>query len=151
MRALIQKVSTSNVVVDEENIGEINAGLLVLLGVGREDGTEDRDWLIKKITQLRIFEDAEGKMNLSNEDIQGGYLVISQFTLYGSTKKGNRPSFIDAAPPDVAEEQYIDFLTALGDKVGHDRVKKGKFGAYMKVGLINEGPVTIWLDTKNKQ
>lgn len=151
MRALIQKVSTSNVVVEDQTVGEIGNGLLVLLGVGKEDGTEDRDWLIKKITQLRIFEDEAGKMNLSNEDVQGGYLVISQFTLYGSTKKGNRPSFVDAAPPETAEKQYIDFLSALGEKVGHERVKKGKFGAYMKVGLTNEGPVTIWLDTKNKQ
>lgn len=137
--------------VDSECVGAINSGLLILLGVGKTDGPEDRDWLIRKITQMRIFEDEDGKMNLSNEEISGGYLVISQFTLYANSKKGNRPSFVDAAPPDLAETLYIDFLNELGDKVGKNRVERGKFGAYMKVNLINEGPVTIWLDSKERQ
>lgn len=147
MRALIQRVSTAKVVIEGEISGEIGPGLLVLLGITHEDSEKDIDWLIRKITQLRIFSDQDGKMNLSVQDVQGGLLVISQFTLFADSKKGNRPSYTQSAPPQVAIPLYEKFLNKLGQSfVG--KIETGKFGADMKVSLLNDGPVTIMLDSK---
>lgn len=146
MRAVVQKVSHASVVVDGELIGEIAKGLLVLLAFTHDDTTEDIDWMIRKLTRLRIFEDAEGKMNLSVEDMQGDLLIVSQFTLYADSTKGNRPSFIQAAPPAVSIPLYEQFLQKLR-AVFAGRVETGRFGADMKVSLVNEGPVTIILDS----
>ncbi|NLY85169.1 MAG: D-tyrosyl-tRNA(Tyr) deacylase [Tissierellia bacterium] len=146
MRAVVQRVSQASVKVDEKIVGEINKGLLVLLGVGREDTVADLEYLVNKIVGLRIFEDENDKMNLSLLDIKGELLVVSQFTLYGDVRKGKRPSFTDSAPPEVAEEMYLKFI----DKCAEMGIKteKGIFGANMKVSLINDGPVTILLDSK---
>lgn len=146
MRAVVQRVSQASVKVDEKIVGEINKGLLVLLGVGREDTVADLEYLVNKIVGLRIFEDENDKMNLSLLDIKGELLVVSQFTLYGDVRKGKRPSFTDSAPPEVAEEMYLKFI----DKCAEMGIKteKGMFGANMKVSLINDGPVTILLDSK---
>lgn len=150
MRAVIQRVSKAKVTVAGQVIGEIGRGLLVLLGIEAEDTSEDRDWLIKKLMNMRIFPDESGNMNIDVTDAAGDILVVSQFTLHASTKKGNRPSFIKAAKPDVAEKMYNDFVATLeGEFEG--AVQTGKFGAMMDVELVNEGPVTIWLDTKNKE
>ncbi|MGH1435927.1 MAG: D-aminoacyl-tRNA deacylase [Lewinella sp.] len=150
MRVLIQRVTEASVTIEGNVKSAIGPGLLVLLGIENEDAVEDIDWLCKKIIQLRIFSDEEGKMNLSVLDTQGQILVISQFTLHASTKKGNRPSYIKAARPEVAiplYEQFIDRLSiALGQPVG-----TGEFGADMKVRLLNDGPVTIWIDSKNRE
>lgn len=150
MRVLIQRVAEASVTIEGEVKSAIGPGLLVLLGIETEDHAEDIDWLCKKISQLRIFSDEEDKMNLSVQDIQGQILVISQFTLHASTKKGNRPSYIKAARPEVAiplYEQFVDQLSiALGQPVG-----TGEFGADMKVRLLNDGPVTIWIDSKNRE
>lgn len=147
MRALIQRVSTAKVVIEGEISGEIGPGILVLLGINHEDSEKDIDWLIRKITQLRIFSDQDGKMNLSVQDIQGALLVISQFTLFADSKKGNRPSYTQSAPPQVAIPLYEKFLNKLGQSfVG--KVETGKFGADMKVSLLNDGPVTIMLDSR---
>lgn len=147
MRALIQRVSSANVVIEGELSGEIGQGILVLLGITHDDSEKDIDWLIRKITQLRIFSDQDGKMNLSVQDVQGDLLVISQFTLFADSKKGNRPSYTQSAPPSVAIPLYEKFLNKLGHSfVG--RVETGKFGADMKVSLLNDGPVTIMLDSK---
>ncbi len=124
--------------------------MLILLGVEEDDDTNDIDWLANKISQLRIFQDAEGKMNLSIQDVQGDVIVVSQFTLHASTKKGNRPSFIRAARPEKAEQLYEQFSRELNSKIGGD-VKQGQFGAMMDIELINEGPVTIFIDSKNKE
>jgi len=146
LRAVVQRVSQASVKVDEKIVGEINKGLLVLLGVGREDTVADLEYLVNKIVGLRIFEDENDKMNLSLLDIKGELLVVSQFTLYGDVRKGKRPSFTDSAPPEVAEEMYLKFI----DKCAEMGIKteKGIFGANMKVSLINDGPVTILLDSK---
>lgn len=150
MRVLIQRVAEASVTIEGQVKSAIGPGLLVLLGIETEDSAEDIDWLCKKIIQLRIFSDEEDKMNLSVMDIQGQILVISQFTLHASTKKGNRPSYIKAARPDVAiplYEQFVDHLSiALGQPVG-----TGEFGADMKVRLLNDGPVTIWIDSKSRE
>ena len=150
MRVLIQRVTEASVTIEGNVKSAIGPGLLVLLGIETEDATEDIDWLCKKIIQLRIFSDEEDKMNLSVQDIQGQILVISQFTLHASTKKGNRPSYIKAARPEVAiplYEQFVDQLSiALGQPVG-----AWEFGADMKVRLLNDGPVTIWIDSKNRE
>lgn len=147
MRALIQRVSTAKVVIEGEISGEIGQGILVLLGITHDDSEKDIEWLIRKITQLRIFSDEEGKMNLSVQDVEGSLLVISQFTLFADSKKGNRPSYIQSAPPDVAIPLYEKFLNKLGQNfVG--KIETGKFGADMKVSLLNDGPVTIMLDSK---
>lgn len=150
MRVLIQRVSEASVTIEGEVKSAIGPGLLVLLGIETEDNAEDIDWLCKKIIQLRIFSDEDDKMNLSVVDIGGQILVISQFTLHASTKKGNRPSYIKAARPEVAiplYEQFVDQLSiALGQPVG-----TGEFGADMKVRLLNDGPVTIWIDSKNRE
>ena len=150
MRALIQRVSEASVRINDSIHGEIKHGLLILLGVGKEDNDEDLEWLANKIADLRIFSDDEGKMNLSVKEVNGSCLVVSQFTLHAKTKKGSRPSFIRAAAPDHAIPMYEKFVEALKKK-SIAEVKTGKFGADMKVQLVNDGPVTIWLDTKNKE
>lgn len=149
MRAVVQRVSCASVSVDAKIVGEIQVGFLVLLGIGHEDTKEDSDYLVGKISQLRVFSDSEGKMNLDIKSIDGNCLVISQFTLYANTKKGNRPSFIEAAAPDLADRMYEEFCSQLSIEIGK-KVEKGIFGADMKVSLVNDGPVTIIFDTKNK-
>ena len=149
MRALIQRVSMSQVRVDGVTIGQIKQGLLVLLGVAPDDELADRDWLLRKILNLRIFADEEGRMNRSVTDIQGGLLVISQFTLFGDASQGNRPSFIRSAPPEFAESAYNDFLEKLRQNYSGS-VAAGRFAADMQVELINDGPVTLMLDSKQK-
>ncbi|MBK7428622.1 MAG: D-tyrosyl-tRNA(Tyr) deacylase [Saprospiraceae bacterium] len=150
MRVVIQRVSHAEVKVSGEISGEIDYGLLILLGICHADSEEDIDWLVNKIYQLRIFGDDAGVMNLSIQDIAGSFLVISQFTLHASTKKGNRPSYIKAAPAALAIPLYEKFLDKLNSVSGL-RVEKGIFGADMKVSLINDGPVTIIMDSKNKE
>jgi D-tyrosyl-tRNA(Tyr) deacylase len=149
MRALIQRVSMSQVRVDGVTIGQIKQGLLVLLGVAPDDELADRDWLLRKILNLRIFADEEGRMNRSVTDIQGGLLVIPQFTLFGDASQGNRPSFIRSAPPEFAESAYNDFLEKLRQNYSGS-VAAGRFAADMQVELINDGPVTLLLDSKQK-
>lgn len=150
MRALIQRVSTAEVHIEGEPAGRIGAGLLVLLGIEEADQDEDIEWLAGKLARLRIFSDAEGKMNASVTEIGGDALVVSQFTLHASTKKGNRPSFIRAARPEVAIPLYEKFLTRLEGEMSRP-VARGVFGADMKVSLVNDGPVTIWMDTKARE
>lgn len=148
MRAVVQKVSSSKVTVDEEVIGQINHGLLVLLGVTHDDTSKDVDYMVDKVTNLRIFEDEDEKMNLSLKDAEGSILSISQFTLYADTRKGRRPSFVHAAKPDVANRLYESFNEALRQEGIH--VETGEFGAMMDVNLTNNGPVTILIDSKDK-
>jgi len=150
MRALLQRVSNASVRIDGNVNGSIENGLLILLGVTTDDTQEDIDWLIRKIANMRIFNDEQGVMNKSCLDIGGRYLVVSQFTLHASTKKGNRPSYIYAAKPDIAIPLYEAFVKQLG-VVSQTEVSTGIFGADMKVSLLNDGPVTIWLDSKNKE
>lgn len=150
MRALIQRSKNASVTIDGEIVGSIPHGLLVLLGVEQEDTTEDADWLAGKITQMRIFGDAEGKMNLSVKDVGGGVLVVSQFTLHASTKKGNRPGFTRAARPEQAIPLYEHFMAAVEKELGSP-VQRGVFGADMQVALINDGPVTIWMDSRARE
>lgn len=150
MRALLQRVKAASVTVDGHEVGSIGDGLLMLLGVGVMDGPEDLEWLARKTLQLRIFADTEGAMNRSVTELAGGILVISQFTLFARTKKGNRPSFIDAAPPEKAEALYATFCQLLAAR--HcGPVAAGKFGAHMEVSLVNDGPVTIWIDTRERE
>ncbi len=146
MRAVVQRVSRAKVTVDGIVVGEIGTGLLVLLGVTHKDGEKEADYLVDKIVKLRIFDDDDGKMNLSVADIDGELLVVSQFTLYGDTRKGNRPSFIDSAPGKDAR-QYYEYFVAKARKI-NPKVGTGEFGAMMDVELINDGPVTIILDSK---
>ena len=146
MRAVVQRVSSARVRVAGEVTGEISRGLLVLLGVGREDGDEDARLLADKVAGLRVFEDEGGKMNLAVRDVGGGVLVVSQFTLLGDARKGNRPSFTDAAPPEAANALYERFCALLREK--GLPVGTGVFRASMQVELVNEGPVTILLDSK---
>ena len=150
MRAVIQRVSSASVTIGGQVKSSIGKGLLILLGVGYEDGQEDIDWLVKKISGLRIFDDEDGVMNRSVVDVGGEALVVSQFTLMASTKKGNRPSYIHAAGHEIAVPLYESFCTALSEAVGKP-VGTGEFGADMKVALVNDGPVTICIDTKNKE
>lgn len=150
MRALLQRVSNASVTIDGHINGSINTGLLVLLGITADDTQEDIDWLIRKIMNMRIFNDEQGVMNKSCQDIAGRYLVVSQFTLHASTKKGNRPSYIHAAKPDIAIPLYETFVKQLG-VLSQTEVSTGIFGADMKVSLLNDGPVTIWLDSKHKE
>ena len=150
MRAVIQRVSRAEVRVAGESISSIGKGLLVLLGIEEEDGREDLVWLSGKIARMRIFGDQEGAMNLSLADVDGEVLVVSQFTLHASTKKGNRPSFIKAARPEKAIPLYEDFMTELSAQMGK-AVQSGRFGAMMDVSLVNDGPVTIIIDSKNKE
>ena len=149
MKAVIQRVSSASVKVDENIVGEIGLGFLILLGVGHEDDVEDIKWLTSKIAKLRVFSDPEGKMNLAIDDINGDILVISQFTLHASTKKGNRPSFIYAAPPEKANKDYELFCEILQSQI-KGNIKKGIFASDMKVSLVNDGPVTIIIDSKNR-
>ncbi len=149
MIAVIQRVSASSVVVEREEIGNIQEGLMVLLGIEEADNEGDISWLSAKIANLRIFNDSEGIMNRSVKDVDGDILLISQFTLHASTKKGNRPSYIKAAKPDIAIPLYEAMSTALEKEIAKP-IARGKFGANMKVSLVNDGPVTIVIDTKNK-
>jgi D-tyrosyl-tRNA(Tyr) deacylase len=150
MRAVIQRVSEASVAIDGHIHSAISRGFLVLLGIEEADGQEDIEWLVKKISSLRVFSDAEDKMNKSLLDIAGEILVVSQFTLHASTKKGNRPSFIRAARPEQAIPLYESFLLRLSEEIGRP-ARSGVFGADMKVALVNDGPVTILMDTKNKE
>ena len=150
MRVVLQRVSSASVTVSEKIVGEIQKGLLVLVGIEDADTQEDIDWLVAKITQLRIFGDANGIMNLSVEEVNGDVLVVSQFTLHAATKKGNRPSYIKAARPEMAIPIYEKFVSSLENKLGK-KVPTGVFGADMKVALLNDGPVTIVIDSKNKE
>lgn len=150
MRAVIQRVREASVRVDGNVTGAIDKGLLILVGIEDADTQEDIEWLTKKIVGLRIFDDENGVMNLSVMDVGGGLLAVSQFTLMASTKKGNRPSYIKASKGDYAEPMYEKFCQAL-EKESGKKVEKGIFGADMKVSLLNDGPVTIILDTKNKE
>ena len=146
MRAVIQRVTRAQVTVDQQVVGEIKKGLVVLLGIARDDTQEDVEYLINKIVSLRIFDDEEGKMNRSLKDVSGGLLVVSQFTLYGDVRRGLRPSWSDAAPPETAEPLYERFLTKAREMV--DLVQAGSFRKMMLVELVNDGPVTILLDSR---
>lgn len=148
MRVVLQRVAHASVTVEEKVIGKIQRGFLLLVGVTHDDAMEDMEYLVRKIVQMRIFEDEEGKLNRSIQDIGGEILSVSQFTLYADTKKGNRPSFSKAAPGDVANEMYEQFNGLLRDT--GIPVETGQFGADMKVELLNDGPVTILLDSKNR-
>ena len=150
MRALIQRVNQASVSVNGSIISEIPVGLLVFVGIEAEDTSEDIEWLASKIVRLRIFPDKDDSMNLSLMDTDGEILVVSQFTLYASTRKGNRPSFVKAAPPEFAERQYNSFCQRLESNLGR-AVRSGIFGARMQVALTNDGPVTIWIDTKRRE
>ena len=150
MRAVIQRVSSASVTIDGAVKSAIGQGLLILLGIGHEDGPEDIEWLVKKIAGLRIFDDNSGVMNRSVIDVGAEALVVSQFTLMASTKKGNRPSYIGAAGHELAIPLYERFCAALTDAIGRP-VGTGEFGADMKVALVNDGPVTICIDTKRKE
>ena len=147
MKLVIQRVKRASVSIDGQVYSQIQDGLLLLVGVGPEDDQKDLEYAVRKVTQMRIFSDEEGKMNLSVKDIQGEILSVSQFTLFAQTKKGNRPAFIGAAKPDMAEAFYQDFNKELAKEVP---VETGAFGADMQVELVNDGPVTIILDTKNR-
>ena len=150
MRVVIQRVSHASVEVEGSLCSSIGEGLLILLGVGEDDGREDIDYLVRKISALRIFDDEQGVMNLSIKDVDGEALVVSQFTLMALCRKGNRPSWVKAAPPSVSEPLYEEFCEALSLSLGKS-VGRGVFGAHMKVSLLNDGPVTICMDTKNIQ
>lgn len=150
MRVLIQRVKKASVTVDKELISLINKGLLVFVGICDEDSQEDIEWLTKKIANIRLFDDENGVMNLSVADIGGEVLAVSQFTLMASTKKGNRPSYIKAAKPDISIPLYEQFCNELEIAL-NSPIKRGIFGADMKVELINDGPVTIFIDSKNKE
>lgn len=148
MKAVIQRVASASVSTQERQLGAINHGFLVFLGVADTDTNDDLDYMIRKITGMRIFEDEQGKMNLSLQDVNGELLIVSQFTLFANTKKGNRPSFIEAGAPDFSKKMYLEFISrcrALGFKT-----EEGEFGADMKVSLVNDGPVTIIIDTAQK-
>lgn len=147
MKLVIQRVKSASVSIDGQVYNAIQQGLLLLVGIGPEDGQKDLEYAVRKVSQMRIFSDEEGKMNRSVKDIQGEILSISQFTLFADTKKGNRPAFTGAAKPDMAEAFYQDFNQKLAKEVP---VETGVFGADMQVELVNDGPVTIILDTKNK-
>lgn len=148
MRVVIQRVSEASVTINASIYGQIKQGFVLLLGIEEADTKEDADWLVQKITQMRIFSDEEGKMNLSLKDSRGALLIISQFTLHASTKKGNRPSFIKAARPEQAIPLYEYFIESCKNEI--QDVQTGIFGADMKVSLVNDGPVTILIDSKDK-
>ena len=149
MIAIIQRVSEASVKINNQIKGEIGVGFMVLLGITHTDTQEDVEWLAKKIVGMRIFSDEEGRMNLDLETVHGNVLLISQFTLHASTKKGNRPSFIEAARPEIAIPLYEKMITQLENLLGKT-IQTGEFGADMKVSLVNDGPVTIILDSKNR-
>lgn len=150
MRVVIQRVCNASVTIDKNITASIQSGLLILLGIEALDTTDDIDWLTNKILKLRIFEDDDGVMNKCITEVAGDLLVVSQFTLHALTKKGNRPSYIRAAPPEMAAKRYLDFVHALEMQLGRV-VKTGEFGARMDIALVNSGPVTIIIDTKNKE
>ena len=150
MRVVIQRVSEASVTIDQQKVAEIAKGLLVLVGITPEDTYEDIEWLCQKIIKLRIFGDEKGLMNLSLQDIDGEVIVVSQFTLHALTKKGNRPSYIKAARPEIAIPLYESFKKRLQELLSKE-VKSGEFGADMKVALVNDGPVTITIDSHNKE
>lgn len=150
MRAVIQRVTNASVTIDDKIVSEIGPGLLILAGIEVNDNPEDVQWLCNKIIRLRIFDDYDGVMNLSVTDTSGDILVVSQFTLYALTKKGNRPSYIRAARPETAIPLYNEFVECLSRNIGK-RIKTGEFGAIMKVKSVNDGPVTIIIDTREKE
>jgi D-tyrosyl-tRNA(Tyr) deacylase len=150
MRALIQRVSSASLLANGQAMGEIESGLVVLIGIEDADAHADAEWLADKIAAMRIFSDEAGKMNLSIEETRGRIMVVSQFTLHASTRKGNRPSFIRAARPEVAIPLYEFFLQKIKSAVTQPIIS-GLFGADMKITLVNDGPVTIWIDSKNKE
>lgn len=149
MRLLIQRVKSASVTIQGQVKSAIGTGLLVFVGVEAGDGDEDIEWLAGKLTRLRIFDDGQGVMNLDVQQVGGEVLVVSQFTLHASTKKGNRPSYIKAAPEALSRPLYERFAAAVADVLGN--VKTGEFGAEMLVGLVNDGPVTIWMDSKQRE
>ena len=150
MKAVLQRVSKSSVTIDEKIVASIQKGIVILLGIEESDTNEDIEWLSLKIVNLRIFDDTNGVMNLSVKEISGELIVVSQFTLHASTKKGNRPSYIKAAKPEIAILLYEKFIHQITLDLGK-KIQTGQFGADMKVALINDGPVTILIDTKNKE
>lgn len=150
MRLVIQRVSEASVSISNNKVSEIKQGLLILLGIGKTDGEEDILYLVRKVASMRIFSDDEGKMNWSIQDIKGEVILVSQFTLFAQTRKGNRPSYIDAAPPEMAIPLYEKFITELKSSLGESKVQTGSFGADMQVSLVNDGPVTICIDSKEK-
>ncbi len=150
MRVLIQRVKEASVEIEGKIKSSVEKGLLVLLGITNEDKKEDIEWLTRKLCKLRVFNDEKGVMNKSVSDINGEILLVSQFTLHASTKKGNRPSYIRAAKPEIAIPLYEAFITQMEYELGK-KIGTGIFGADMKVSLINDGPVTIWMDSKNKE
>ena len=150
MKIVIQRVSEASVVINNSEVASIDKGLLILLGIVNEDTQEDIDWLCNKIANLRIFPDEDSVMNTSLKDAEGDIILVSQFTLQASTKKGNRPSYIKAAKPDVAIPLYESFIQTLQMTLGKP-IQSGEFGADMKVSLVNDGPVTIIIDSKNKE
>jgi D-tyrosyl-tRNA(Tyr) deacylase len=150
MKAVIQRVSQASVTIDEIRVAEIQCGLLVLIGIEEADTEGDIQWLVSKIINLRIFGDNNGVMNLSVKDINGNIIIVSQFTLHASTKKGNRPSYTKAAKPEIAVPLYEKFIAQTQSELGK-KIQTGTFGANMKVSLINDGPVTIIIDSKNKE
>ena len=150
MRAVVQRVSKAHITINRKIEKQIGPGLVVLLGIELEDGIQDIEWLSGKISRLRIFNDADGVMNLSVADVGGGMMIVSQFTLHASTKKGNRPSYIKAAPPEIAIPLYEEFITCAKKDLGRP-VVTGEFGAHMQINLVNDGPVTIFIDTKNRE
>ena len=150
MRVVIQRVSSSKVDIDGVTVGSIGLGLLVLAGFESADTQDDLEWTAAKIAKLRVFDDNDGVMNLSLTDINGDILAVSQFTLHAKTKKGNRPSYIQAAPPDIAIPLYEKFVKNLETEI-NKKVQTGRFGAMMEVSLVNDGPVTIIIDSKNRE
>jgi D-tyrosyl-tRNA(Tyr) deacylase len=150
MRALVQRVRKAGVTVDGRVTGAIGAGLLVLAGIGIDDTEDDLQWVARKLADLRIFDDGHGVMHRSVRDVDGEILAVSQFTLYGSTQKGNRPSWSAAAPPELARPRFDAFVRALAARVGKP-VPTGVFGAHMQVTLVNDGPVTLWIDSRRRE
>lgn len=150
MRVLIQRTRRASVTIEGERVSEIGKGLLLFIGICDEDSSEDIDWLTKKISNIRLFDDENGVMNLSVQDVDGEILAVSQFTLMASTKKGNRPSYIKAAKPEISVPLYEKFCTEMEIAVNKP-IKRGVFGADMKVELLNDGPVTIFIDSKNRE
>lgn len=150
MRVLVQRVSRSSVSINEKVVASIAKGMLVLVGFEEADTKEDNEWMAAKLAKLRIFDDANGVMNLSVQDTEGDVIIVSQFTLHAQTKKGNRPSYIKAARPEQAIPLYEEFIACMEKELGK-KVQTGEFGAEMMVELVNDGPVSIWIDTKNKE
>lgn len=150
MKVVLQRVSSASVTIENKIVADIQKGLLILIGIEDSDNQEDIDWLVGKITKIRIFEDENQVMNLSVKDIDGDIITVSQFTLHAATKKGNRPSYIKAAKPDVAIPLYENFVQQLEKEFGK-KIQTGVFGADMKVNLLNDGPVTIIIDSKNRE